>query len=80
LPPLARKQIKGTRVNGAVFMNSVQLIVPKVAASEKEVIMSKQKYNEMRRKEWHRLIDRHDDNQHLLEESKGKKSNVIINE
>ena len=31
-------------------MNSVQLLAPKVAASEKEAIMSKIKFNELRRK------------------------------
>ena len=47
-------------------MNSVQLIIPKVAASEKEAIMSRKKFNDARRKAWNQNDIHHD----FIDESK----------
>lgn len=54
LPPIPEKTKRKVKshVNQGVFMNGVQLIKPRVAASEKEAIMSKKKFNDARRKAW----------------------------
>ncbi|CAI2379920.1 unnamed protein product [Moneuplotes crassus] len=83
LPPIPEKNKRKVKshVNHGIFFNGVQLLKPKIAASEKEAIMSKQRFNDAKRKAWSQNDTDHnfitEENIQLLRHKSGKLSKPI---